>query len=58
MSFLEEFYHGHVPLDRLNLMFIALLPKTDTVVNVDGFRPISLQNCVVKMVMKILATLL
>jgi hypothetical protein len=58
MSFLDEFYHGRAPLDRLNLAFITLLPKIDAMVNVDGFRPISLQNCMVKMVTKILATLL
>jgi hypothetical protein len=38
----------------VNRAFIALLPKKADVLTADGFRPISLQNCVMKLITRIL----
>jgi len=56
MAFLDEFYHCCAELDGLNRAYIALLPKSEDVATADGFRPISLQNCVVKLLTKILTS--
>jgi hypothetical protein len=56
MAFLQDFFDGVAPLDGLNRAFISLLPKKDVVLTADGFRPISLQNCVMKVVTRILTT--
>ena len=56
MDFLEEFYHGRAHLAGVNQSYIALLPKSELVTTVDGFRPISLQNYVMKVVTRILTT--
>jgi hypothetical protein len=45
---------GRIPLS-LNSTFIALIPKTDNPVSLDEFRPISLCNCIYKIVSKIIA---
>lgn len=44
------------PLDGLNRAFITLIPKKEEVLTADGYRPISLQNCVMKIVTRILTT--
>jgi hypothetical protein len=56
MAFLQDFYDGVAPLDGLNRAFISLIPKKDDVLTADGFRPISLQNCVMKIITRILTT--
>jgi hypothetical protein len=56
MAFLHDFYDGVASLDGLNRAFIALIPTKDEVLTANGFHPISLQNCVMKMVTKILMT--
>jgi hypothetical protein len=45
---------GRMPLS-LNSTFIALIPKTDNPATLDDFRPISLCNCIYKIVSKIIA---
>jgi hypothetical protein len=56
MAFLQDFYDGVAPLDGLNRAFISLIPKKDDVLTADSFRPISLQNCVMKIITRILTT--
>jgi hypothetical protein len=56
MSFVTEFHSGGAHLSGVNQAFIALLPKTAEVVTADGFSPISLQNCVMKIITRILTT--
>jgi hypothetical protein len=45
---------GKMPLS-LNSTFIALIPKKDNPDTLDDFRPISLCNCIYKIVSKIIA---
>jgi hypothetical protein len=56
MEFLADFHAGIAPLDGVNRAFIALLPKKVDVLTADGFRPISLKNCVMKLITRILTT--
>jgi hypothetical protein len=56
MSFLEEFHRGDAHLAGINQAYIVLLPKAEDVVSADGFRPISLQNCIMKIVTRILTS--
>jgi hypothetical protein len=41
-------------LQPLNQAFIALLPKHDDVATADGFRPISLQSTILKLLRKMI----
>jgi hypothetical protein len=45
---------GQMPLS-LNSTFIALIPKKDNSYSLDDFRPISLCNCIYKIVSKVLS---
>jgi hypothetical protein len=56
MEFLADFHAGVAPLDGVNQAFIALFPKKADVLMADRFRPISLQNCVMKLITRILTT--
>ena len=56
MAFLADFHSGTADLGGVNRAYITLLPKKDDVLTADGFRPISLQNCVMKIVTRILTT--
>jgi hypothetical protein len=49
MEFLADFHVGTAPLDCVNKAFIALLPKNADLLTVNGFHPISLQNCIMKL---------
>lgn len=55
LAFLNSFHGGSVDLDGLNRAHLVLLPKKDGANSADAFRPISLQNCPMKLVTKILA---
>jgi len=48
------FYDGSLDLDGLNRAHLVLLPKKDGVRTADGFRPISLQNCPMKLFSKVM----
>lgn len=50
----NEFYAGTLELDGLNRALLVLLPKKEGVRTADGFRPISLQNCPMKLFAKVL----
>lgn len=51
----DHFYYDHLDLDGLNRAHLILLPKSEGVTTASGFRPISLQNCPMKLFSKVLA---
>jgi hypothetical protein len=50
----RDFFMGNVSLQAINNSFITLVPKVNTSTNLNEFRPISLINCVVKIITKML----
>ncbi|KAK1609393.1 hypothetical protein QYE76_033066 [Lolium multiflorum] len=52
----SSFYEGTIDLTRINRAFLVLLPKTDAANTPTLFRPISLQNCIMKAITKVLTT--
>jgi len=50
-----DFFNGSLDLQAINNSFITLIPKTNNLVNVNDFRPISLLNCVLKIITKLMA---
>uniref|UniRef100_A0A8R7TIB7 Reverse transcriptase domain-containing protein n=1 Tax=Triticum urartu TaxID=4572 RepID=A0A8R7TIB7_TRIUA len=50
----EDFWNGTINLQCLNTSFITLIPKKLTPETVNDYRPISLLNCVLKVMTKIL----
>lgn len=55
LKLFEDFYAGVLDLDGLNRAHLILLPKSDGVTEASGYRPISLQNCPMKLFSKVLA---
>lgn len=51
----EDFHRGDLNLESLNSGYITLIPKTNAPETVNDYRPITLLNCCLKMVTKILA---
>lgn len=51
----EQFHRGNLNLESLNSGYITLIPKTNAPEMVSDFRPITLLNCCLKLVTKILA---
>lgn len=51
----DAFYHGSLNLESLNYGYITLIPKTRAPETVNDFRPITLLNCCLKLITKILA---
>jgi hypothetical protein len=56
MDFLSKFYSGPADLNCINRAHIVLLPKCQGATAPKDFRPISLQNCPIKIITKILTT--
>jgi hypothetical protein len=54
MDLLHNFHQENVELSRINRSYMVLIPKKADAVAVDAFRPISLQNCSIKIIAKIL----
>ena len=52
---INDFYHGNISLQSINASFITLIPKKDNPVRANDFRPISLLNCSIKIISKLLA---
>lgn len=50
-----QFHSGHLDLDGLNRAHLVLLPKGESVTKASSFRPISLQNCPMKLFSKVMA---
>lgn len=51
----EEFHGGNLSLESLNYGYITLIPKTNAPATVSDFHPITLLNCCLKLITKILA---
>ncbi|CAN6228896.1 unnamed protein product [Urochloa humidicola] len=51
----NNFYNGTLDLDGLNRAHLILLPKKQGARTADAFRPISLQNCPMKLFTKVMA---
>lgn len=51
----DEFHENGVWPRGLNASFIALIPKVDSPQGLNEFRPISLVNCIYKVISKVLA---
>jgi hypothetical protein len=56
MEFLHAFHADSLDLDCINRAVIVLIPKTSPAITPNAFRPVSLQNCPVKILTKILTT--
>jgi hypothetical protein len=54
-KFFSNFWEGNISLQCLNNSFITLIPKSSSPETVNDYRPISLLNCVLKVLTKILA---
>jgi hypothetical protein len=52
----DAFHAGRVDLDRINRVHVVLLPKKPGTPDPGAFRPISLQNCSVKILCKVLTS--
>jgi hypothetical protein len=55
LQLFSDFHAGNIDLDGLNRAHLVLIPKHDGVCRPDGFRPISLQNCPMKLFSKVMA---
>ena len=51
----DDFYHHQANLKSINHSYITLVPKIDNPEKVNDFRPISLVNCPIKLISKLLA---
>lgn len=56
MALMEDFHKGEAHLQRINKAYIVLLPKKVGATSPDNFRPVSLQNCVIKLSSKCLSS--
>lgn len=56
MEFLQAFHAGTVGLEFINRAVIVLFPKSIPATTPNAFRPVSLQNCPVKILTKVLTT--
>lgn len=54
-SLCNQFFDGNLNLQSINSSFITLVPKINNPETVNDFRPISLLNCSLKLLTKILA---
>lgn len=54
----EDFQQGTICLQSINGSYITLLPKADNPCSVNDFKPISLLNCSMKLITKLLANIL
>jgi hypothetical protein len=52
----ESFFDETIDLARINRAFLVLLPKVDAATHPSQFRPISLQNCIMKGITKVLTS--
>ncbi|XP_073351896.1 uncharacterized protein [Aegilops tauschii subsp. strangulata] len=52
---IDDFYSGTVNLQSINYSFITLIPKNDSAATPAEFRPVSLLNCTLKILTKLLA---
>jgi retron-type reverse transcriptase len=50
-----DFYEGNLNLESINMGHITLIPKVPTPEGIGDYRPITLLNCVLKLITKLLA---
>jgi hypothetical protein len=50
-----DFFIADLNIQAINNSFITLIPKVNNPTNVNDFRPISLMNCVLKIITKLMA---
>ena len=55
LKFISDFHAGQISLESLNTSFITLIPKGNSPLTANDYRPISLLNCCLKLVTKLLA---
>ena len=55
LKFIYDFHAGQISLESLNTSYITLIPKGSTPLTANDFSPISLLNCCLKLVTKLLA---
>jgi retron-type reverse transcriptase len=51
----DDFYEGNLDLESINMGHITLIPKVPTPESINDYRPITLLNCVLKIITKLLA---
>lgn len=54
-KFIMDFYDGNLDLESLNTAFITLIPKCQSPETSNDYRPITLLNCCLKILSKLLA---
>ena len=54
-NLINDFHVGNVNIQSINYSFITLIPKNDNATTPSDFRPISLLNCTLKIITKLLA---
>lgn len=52
----DDFYASTIDLSRINRAFLVLLPKSEAARSPSDFRPISLQNCIMKAITRALCS--
>jgi len=55
LQVVEECHSSGMLFNAINSTFIAIIPKTDSPISFDDFRPISLCNCLYNIISKIIA---
>ena len=50
-----DFYEGNLNIEHINMGYITLVPKVGSPVNINDYRPITLLNCCLKILTKLLA---
>jgi hypothetical protein len=53
-----DFFNGRMELHDINSSFITLVPKVNSPTTINDFKPISLINCVIKIITKLLGDML
>lgn len=51
----NQFHSGNISLAGINICYITLIPKSEAADGVNDFKPISLLNCTLKLITKLLA---
>jgi hypothetical protein len=51
----EDFYEGNLDLESINMGHITLIPKVPAPEGINDYKPITLLNCVLKIITKLLA---
>jgi hypothetical protein len=52
----DQFHAGRADIGSINRAHVVLLPKKDGVIAPSSYRPVSLQNCSIKMICKALTS--